>query len=151
MENFLPTSKDDEPGTVGFPINPNEWCASIPGTGNELQAWTSAGDVGKAIFALLGFESWVFIPVEFCLLEADEIQEPVTYIVGEWGTFNQAISKLEGFYGTRTIHLPPTKHPLIPRPHQDIPCPKLTNLCNPSAPSSKKTKTLIKTKIKMEI
>jgi len=62
MENFLPTNTEgaDELGTVGFPVNPSEWRASIPGTGNDLQAWTSAGDIGKAICALLAFETWVF-------------------------------------------------------------------------------------------
>jgi hypothetical protein len=30
------------------------------------------------------------------------LQEPVTYVVGEWSTFNEAVEVMEKFYGLRS-------------------------------------------------
>ncbi|MCJ1404226.1 hypothetical protein MMC11_007451 [Xylographa trunciseda] len=81
---FLPEKKTHIPPLpVGFPIDPNSWRACIRGTGDEPQAWTCAREVGKAVAELLEAPEW----------------EPVTYVVGEWSTFNQAVEIMERHYG----------------------------------------------------
>ncbi|CAG8981049.1 hypothetical protein HYALB_00008203 [Hymenoscyphus albidus] len=65
-----------------FPIDPNSWRACIRGSGDEEQAFTSALDIAKAVIELLGATHW----------------EPVTHVVGEWNTFNNAVKIMERFY-----------------------------------------------------
>ncbi|MCJ1281405.1 hypothetical protein MMC26_000724 [Xylographa opegraphella] len=81
---FLPQSKTyipAEPET--FPIDPNNWRACTRGTGDEPQSWTCARQVGKAVVELLAASHW----------------DPVTYVVGEWSTFNKAVEIMESFHG----------------------------------------------------
>lgn len=54
MEYFLEAGQTYMPAIPDeFPIDPNGVKACIRGTGDELQSWTSARDVGKAVIALL--------------------------------------------------------------------------------------------------
>lgn len=52
-KTFLPTNSHE------FPINPNEWTALIRGSGDQMQSFTSARDVAKALVALLSAPTWV--------------------------------------------------------------------------------------------
>ncbi|KAL5341195.1 NAD(P)-binding protein [Aspergillus crustosus] len=66
-----------------FPIDIAAWTYTVRGTGDEPQSWTCGRDVGRAVVELLGSkEDW----------------EPVTYVSGGWGTFNEAAALLERFY-----------------------------------------------------
>ncbi|KAL4878778.1 hypothetical protein BJY04DRAFT_220843 [Aspergillus karnatakaensis] len=73
-----------------FPIDIKAWTYVVRGTGDEPQSWTCGRDVARAVVALLSTqEEW----------------EPVTYVAGEWGTFNEAARLMEKFYNrpfTRT-------------------------------------------------
>ncbi|CAG8949080.1 hypothetical protein HYFRA_00002209 [Hymenoscyphus fraxineus] len=83
MDYFLTTDKTYMPAIPDeFPIDPNSWRACIRGSGDEEQAFTSARDIAKAVIELLGATHW----------------EPVTYVVGEWNTFNNAVKIMEKFY-----------------------------------------------------
>lgn len=39
------------------------------------------------------------------LLIRGVLQEPVTYVVGEWGTYNEAAKLMETFYGTPSLRI----------------------------------------------
>ncbi|KAL8931107.1 MAG: hypothetical protein Q9208_000211 [Pyrenodesmia sp. 3 TL-2023] len=84
MDYFLPKEKSYmKPVPDEFPINLDTWTARVRGTGDEPQSWTLAREVGKAIVALLGSKTeW----------------EPITYVCGQWGTYNEAIKTMESFY-----------------------------------------------------
>ncbi|KAH8693801.1 hypothetical protein BGW36DRAFT_383759 [Talaromyces proteolyticus] len=66
-----------------FPINHNSWEYCVRGTGDEPQSWTCGRDVGRAVAELLAAPEW----------------EQVTYIAGEWGTYNEAVKLMESFHG----------------------------------------------------
>lgn len=84
MDYFLKADKTYlAPIPDEFPVDPNGWKVCIRGTGEEMQTFTMARDVAKAVVELLGADEW----------------EPVTYVAGEWTTFNKAIEILEKFYG----------------------------------------------------
>ncbi|PYH83580.1 hypothetical protein BO82DRAFT_363155 [Aspergillus uvarum CBS 121591] len=86
MEYFLPAHKSYRRCMPGeFPIDLTRWKYTVRGTGEEAQSWTCARDIACAVGRLLAADngSW----------------EPVTYVVGEWGTFNQMASLLERVYG----------------------------------------------------
>lgn len=116
MDYFLPKEKSYmRPVPDEFPIDLDAWTARVRGTGEEPQSWTLAREVGKAIVALLGSKTaWVSL---FCflshlrplrqptiiksnlhLLPETCVQEPFTYVCGQWGTFNEAIKTMETFY-----------------------------------------------------
>ncbi|KAF9893451.1 hypothetical protein FE257_010763 [Aspergillus nanangensis] len=76
-KTYMPPIPDE------FPIDPNGWKACIRGTGEEPQSWTSCRDIAAAIVALLAAPEW----------------EPVTYVCGQWGSFNEMIPIVEQFYG----------------------------------------------------
>ena len=62
MDYFLPKDKTYMPPIPDeFPVDPNAWRACIRGMGDELQAWTCARDVGKAVVELLGAPKWASI------------------------------------------------------------------------------------------
>ncbi|KAL8773736.1 MAG: hypothetical protein Q9209_001504 [Squamulea sp. 1 TL-2023] len=87
MDYFLPEEKSYmRPVPDEFPINLDNWTARIRGTGDEPQSWTLAREVGKAIVGLYATK------VEW---------EPVTYVCGQWGTYNKAIKIMETFYTQR--------------------------------------------------
>lgn len=60
MDYFLPQEKtyvrhyEDM-----FPVDPDNWRACIRNTGDELQTWTCAREIGKAITELLKAPEWV--------------------------------------------------------------------------------------------
>ncbi|KAI9037394.1 NAD(P)-binding protein [Aspergillus affinis] len=86
MDYFLPPEYsymgflEDE-----FPVDPRgeKWCYVVRGSGEEEQCWTRARDVARGVVRLLGVDEW----------------EPVTYITGQRGTFNEMVKILERFYG----------------------------------------------------
>ncbi|RAL16597.1 NAD(P)-binding protein [Aspergillus homomorphus CBS 101889] len=83
MDYFLPEGKSYMKYIPGeFPIDPLTWTYHVKGTGEEPQTWTCAQDVAAAVVILLGKGEW----------------EPVTYVAGEWGTFNSAATLLERYY-----------------------------------------------------
>ncbi|KAI4145783.1 MAG: hypothetical protein LQ341_002273 [Variospora aurantia] len=84
MDYFLPKEQSYmKPVPDEFPINLDAWTARVRGTGDEPQSWTLAREVGKAIVALCATEKeW----------------EPITYVCGQWGTYNEAIKTMESFY-----------------------------------------------------
>ena len=83
MDYFLPASKTHIHPIDYFPIDANNWRATILGTGHEPQSWTCARNIGQAMVELLATPTW----------------EPVTYVAGDWGTFNNAINIMENIYG----------------------------------------------------
>ncbi|MCJ1350965.1 MAG: hypothetical protein MMC33_000947 [Icmadophila ericetorum] len=84
MDYFIPQGKTYVRHYEGlFPIDPVNWRACIYATGDELQTWTCAREIGKAIVELLKAPEW----------------EPVTYVAGEWSTFNVAVKLMEEVYG----------------------------------------------------
>ncbi|KAL8779761.1 MAG: hypothetical protein Q9213_006789 [Squamulea squamosa] len=84
MDYFLPKEKSYmRPVPDEFPINLDDWTARVRGTGDEPQSWTLAREVAKAI-------------VELCATKVE--WEPVTYVCGQWGTYNEAIKTMESFY-----------------------------------------------------
>ncbi|KAL9006068.1 MAG: hypothetical protein Q9188_001195 [Gyalolechia gomerana] len=79
---FLPSAKTYmKPIPAEFPIDPNGWTACVRGTGDEEQSWTCARDVGRGVVELCKAKDW----------------EQVTYVAGEWNTFNAAIRVMEAF------------------------------------------------------
>ncbi|KAB8218710.1 NAD(P)-binding protein [Aspergillus novoparasiticus] len=83
MDYFLPEGKTYMPAIPDeFPVDPNGWKACIRGTGDEPQSWTSCRDIAKALVALLSVPKW----------------EAVTYVAGQWGTFNEMVRLMETFY-----------------------------------------------------
>ncbi|KAI4100216.1 MAG: hypothetical protein L6R37_005621 [Teloschistes peruensis] len=68
-----------------FPVDVDGWKACVRGSGDEAQSWTCARDVARAV-------------------------EQVTYVAGEWNTFNGAVKIIESFYDRPpmpTTHKPP--------------------------------------------
>lgn len=41
------------PVPLEFPMDPNGWQARVRGTGDEVQSWTCARDVGRAVVELI--------------------------------------------------------------------------------------------------
>ncbi|KAL8785247.1 MAG: hypothetical protein Q9195_008720 [Heterodermia aff. obscurata] len=80
---FLPRAKTHmTPVLAMFPVDPNAWQARVRGSGDEMQSWTCGRDVGKAVVELCKADEW----------------EQVTYVAGEWSTFNQAIKAMEKYH-----------------------------------------------------
>jgi len=51
---FLPSRKTHmSPVPLEFPMDPNGWQARVRGTGDEVQSWTCARDVGRAVVELI--------------------------------------------------------------------------------------------------
>ena len=60
MDYFLPKDRTYMPAIPDeFPVDPNGFRALIRGTGDEMQSWTCARDVAKAIVELLRAPAWV--------------------------------------------------------------------------------------------
>jgi swainsonine biosynthesis oxidoreductase SwnR len=60
MDYFLPREKTYMPPIPEeFPVDPNNWRACIRGTGDEMQVWTCAREIGKAVVELLAAAKWV--------------------------------------------------------------------------------------------
>ena len=60
MDYFLTEDKTYMPSIPDeFPIDPNNWKACIRGTGDQLQSFTSARDIAKALIMLLNAPEWV--------------------------------------------------------------------------------------------
>ncbi|KAI8274850.1 hypothetical protein K4K60_009200 [Colletotrichum sp. SAR11_57] len=77
------------PFPQGWPINMEEGTVRVIGTGDEPVCWTAARDVAKAVVKLVSHDEW-----------PDHV-----YVFGEIGSWNQAIEKVERYYGvtlTRT-------------------------------------------------
>ncbi|KAK7463121.1 hypothetical protein VKT23_007706 [Stygiomarasmius scandens] len=86
MDYFAPVGKSYmKPLHPVWPVDIDKWEATVLGTGNEPIAWTSARDVAKALVRLIEIKTW----------------EKETYLCGELGTWNDAIRKVEEFYGPR--------------------------------------------------
>lgn len=103
MDYFLKAEKSHmRPVPDEFPIDLDKWTARIRGTGDELQSWTIGREVGKAAVELCAAKKWVGRLFLFPSLNqkcADLVKDPVTYVVGQWGTFNEAVKIMEDFYG----------------------------------------------------
>ncbi|KAK7034502.1 hypothetical protein VNI00_012349 [Paramarasmius palmivorus] len=86
MDYFAPVGKSYmKPLHPVWPVDLEKWEAVVLGTGDEPIAWTSARDVAKALVRLVEIKGW----------------DKETYLYGELGTWNQAIQKVEEFYGPR--------------------------------------------------
>ena len=60
MDYFLKTEKTYlKPIPDEFPVDPNGWKVRIRGTGEEMQTFTMARDVAKAVIELLTADAWV--------------------------------------------------------------------------------------------
>jgi hypothetical protein len=60
MDYYLPQEKTYMPPIPDeFPVDPNNWRACIRGNGDEMQAWTCAREIGKAVVELLAAAEWV--------------------------------------------------------------------------------------------
>ena len=60
MDYFLTEDKTYMPSIPDeFPIDPNNWKACIRGTGDQVQSFTSARDIAKALIMLLSAPEWV--------------------------------------------------------------------------------------------
>ena len=60
MDYFLTEDKTYMPSIPNeFPVDPNHWKACIRGTGDDVQSFTSARDVAKALIMLLSAPEWV--------------------------------------------------------------------------------------------
>lgn len=60
MDYFLTQDKTYIPSVPDeFPIDPNNWKACIRGTGDQLQSFTCARDIAKALIMLLSAPEWV--------------------------------------------------------------------------------------------
>ena len=118
MDYFLPKDKTYMPPIPDeFPVDPNGWRACIRGTGDDIQAWTCARDVGKAVVELLAASEWVRAIKS--LGQGDQssfilrsniftvLQEQTTYVAGEWSTFNTAVQTMEKFYSMPPLPSPP--------------------------------------------
>ena len=124
---FLPRKKTYiSPIPDKFPVDPNGWRGCIRGTGNEMQSWTCGREIGKAVVELCQAEKWVSGKITSRLAKPpveshhDVIyQETVTYVAGEWGTFNAAIRVMESHYGDSSTS------------HSDF-VPPLTIYCRPA-------------------
>ncbi|KAL9031262.1 MAG: hypothetical protein Q9196_000700 [Gyalolechia fulgens] len=86
-EYFLPARKSYMAPIKGkFPVDPDGWAACLRGRrGEEMQSWTCASDVGRAVVELCrvpkgGWERW-------------------TFVAGEWSSFEEAVKTIERFYG----------------------------------------------------
>ena len=44
-----------------FPVDVDGWKACVRGTGDEVQSWTAARDVGRAVVELCKAEMWVSV------------------------------------------------------------------------------------------
>ena len=87
-----------------FPVDANGWRACVRGSGDEVQSWTCGRDVGRAVVELCRVGEWVsfaymILRRRLSLANGVVVQEPVTYVAGEWSTFNEAIKVMEEFYG----------------------------------------------------
>lgn len=84
---FLPARKSYmTPIKETFPVDSDGWRACVRGSGEELQSWTCARDVARAV-------------VELCRVQMGE-WEKWTFVAGEWGTFEEAVKTMENFYGS---------------------------------------------------
>ncbi|KAL3459570.1 NAD(P)-binding protein [Aspergillus heterothallicus] len=87
MEYFLAPEKSYMRCIPGeFPVDLVKGVYTVRGTGEEMQSFTAGRDVGTAVAVLLGVAEW----------------EPITYVTGEWSSFNDAVARFEKFYG-RTL------------------------------------------------
>ena len=60
MDYFLTAEKTYlKPIPEEFPVDPNGWKVCVRGTGEEMQTFTMARDVAKAVVELLGADEWV--------------------------------------------------------------------------------------------
>jgi hypothetical protein len=60
MDYFLTEDKTYMPSIPKeFPIDPNGWEACIRGTGDDVQSFTAARDIAKALIMLLAAPEWV--------------------------------------------------------------------------------------------
>ncbi|RTE84526.1 hypothetical protein BHE90_000919 [Fusarium euwallaceae] len=84
------------PFPEGWPIDLQEKTVRVVGTGDEPVGWTAARDVSKAVVKLVSFDDW----------------DDHTYVFGELGTWNQAIDKVERFWGVELKRTYVTKEDL---------------------------------------
>lgn len=64
MDYFLTEDKTYMPSIPNeFPIDPNNWKVCIRGTGDQVQSFTSARDIAKALILLLSAPEWVSYPI----------------------------------------------------------------------------------------
>ncbi|KAJ3539872.1 hypothetical protein NM208_g5306 [Fusarium decemcellulare] len=84
------------PFPSGWPIDLEEKTVRVVGAGDEPVGWTAARDVAKAAVKLVAYDDW----------------NDHTYVFGELGTWNQAIEKVERFYGVELKRTYVTKETL---------------------------------------
>lgn len=71
------------PFPQGWPIDLEKRTVRVIGTGDEPIGWTATRDMARAVVALIPHDDW----------------PEYTWVYGELGTWNQAIQKVEKFYG----------------------------------------------------
>ena len=74
-----------QPFPKGWPIDLERKTVRIAGTGNEPIGWTAARDMAKAVVKLIPHDEW----------------PRYTFVFGEIGNWNEAIEKVERFYGVK--------------------------------------------------
>lgn len=89
-----------------FPIDPNNWTACIRGTGDQVQSFTSARDVARALIMLLDAPEWASFLSFWLLMRSDTVKERTTYITGQWSTFNDMVRFMEAFHGPSSLPVP---------------------------------------------
>ena len=73
------------PFPAGWPIDLEARQIRIAGTGNEPVGWTAARDMAQAIVQLMRHDEW----------------PAYTFVFGEIGCWNEAVEKVERFYGVK--------------------------------------------------
>jgi len=118
MDYFLPEEKSYMKYLPGeFPIHLKTWSYCVRGTGDEPQSWTCGHDAANAIAELLAAPEWVltsFVYLTFIAIGSlltKVYQEQVTYVTGEFGSFNKAAKVMESFYGINPSFDPFFCHP----------------------------------------
>lgn len=71
------------PFPQGWPIDLEKRTVRVIGTGDEPIGWTATRDMARAVVALIPHDDW----------------PEYAWVYGELGTWNQAIQKVEKFYG----------------------------------------------------
>ncbi|EQL00454.1 NmrA-like protein [Ophiocordyceps sinensis CO18] len=103
-----------------FPIDPNNWTACIRGTGDQVQSFTSARDVARALIMLLDAPEWASFLSFWLLMRSDTVKERTTYITGQWSTFNDMVRFMEAFHGPSTPPRPDSADKARPPDGQDV-------------------------------
>ena len=97
MDYFLKAEKTYlKPIPDEFPVDPNGWKVCIRGTGEEMQTFTMARDVAKAVVELLGADEWVCEQSFFVLNMPEAVIELIALIMQK-GTGHVCCGRMDDF------------------------------------------------------